>query len=55
LDQTQINTWFINQRKRHWHKLFQDGVPPGTAEEAEVALVARFGSLQKAIEVAREA
>ena len=55
LDPTQINNWFINQRKRHWHKLFEGGVPPGTEAEARAALVARFGSLQAAIDVARDA
>ena len=33
LNPTQINNWFINQRKRHWHKLFP-GAQPATAEEA---------------------
>ena len=32
LNPTQINNWFINQRKRHWHKLFP-GAQPATAEE----------------------
>ena len=55
LDPTQINNWFINQRKRHWHKLFEGGVPPGTEAEARAALAARFGSLQAAVDVARDA
>ena len=33
LTHTQINNWFINQRKRHWHKLFPNGIP-STPEEA---------------------
>jgi len=34
LNPTQINNWFINQRKRHWHKLFYGGAAPASAEEA---------------------
>ncbi|KXZ56109.1 hypothetical protein GPECTOR_2g991 [Gonium pectorale] len=37
LNATQINNWFINQRKRHWHKLFL-GRQPASKEEAEVML-----------------
>lgn len=48
LDPTQIN--FINQRKRHWHKLFEGGVPPAAEAEARAALVERFGSIQAAID-----
>ena len=54
LNPTQINNWFINQRKRHWHKLFP-GAQPATAEEASGALVQRFGSLQTALDIARRA
>lgn len=54
LNPTQINNWFINQRKRHWHKLFP-GAQPATAEEASGALVQRFGSLQAALDIARRA
>ena len=50
LDPTQINNWFINQRKRHWHKLFEGGVPPAAEAEARAALVERFGSIQAAID-----
>ena len=50
LDATQINNWFINQRKRHWHKLFEGGVPPAAEAEARAALVERFGSIQAAID-----
>ena len=38
LDPTQINNWFINQRKRHWHKLFENGVPPNDEHDARAAL-----------------
>jgi len=48
LNMTQINNWFINQRKRHWHKLFPGG-PPNTPLEAQNGLKARFGSLQLAM------
>eukprot|EP00210_Caulerpa_lentillifera_P001151 g1108.t1 len=34
LNATQINNWFINQRKRHWHKFFKDGRLPQSPEEA---------------------
>ena len=50
LDPTQINNWFINQRKRHWHKLFEGGVPPAAEAEARAALVERFGSIQAVID-----
>jgi hypothetical protein len=55
LDPTQINNWFINQRKRHWHKLFENGVPPNDEHEARAALAKRFGSIQAAVDVARDA
>ena len=55
LNNTQINNWFINQRKRHWHKLFPQGVVPVTEGEARKALISRFGSMEKAIDVARKA
>ena len=53
LSATQINNWFINQRKRHWHKLFRDTAPPTSAEEATEALTAKYGTLEAALEVAR--
>ena len=35
LNQTQINNWFINQRKRHWHRLFdRDEAQPISETEA---------------------
>eukprot|EP00210_Caulerpa_lentillifera_P009016 g8605.t1 len=34
LNATQINNWFINQRKRHWHKFFKDGRLPQSPQEA---------------------
>ncbi|PNH06477.1 Homeobox protein knotted-1-like 10 [Tetrabaena socialis] len=37
LNPTQIANWFINQRKRHWLKLFP-GKPPENKETAEVML-----------------
>ena len=56
LNQTQINNWFINQRKRHWHKLFARGEQaPATPEEARAALARNHGSLEKALEAARRA
>ena len=48
LTMTQINNWFINQRKRHWQKLFEDG-PPETEEAARRALIKRYGSLANAV------
>lgn len=53
LNSTQINNWFINQRKRHWHKLFRGGAQPSSAEEAAAALTRNFGTLSAALEVAR--
>ena len=53
LSATQINNWFINQRKRHWHKLFKGVTQPASEEEAAVALRRAFGTLEKALEVAR--
>ncbi|GMH32427.1 hypothetical protein BSKO_00261 [Bryopsis sp. KO-2023] len=41
LSATQINNWFINQRKRHWHKYFKDGRLPQTLNEAREVLKAR--------------
>jgi len=38
LSATQINNWFINQRKRHWHKYFKDGRLPQTINEARAVL-----------------
>eukprot|EP00242_Pyramimonas_sp_CCMP2087_P000475 CAMPEP_0198229308 /NCGR_PEP_ID=MMETSP1445-20131203/114053_1 /TAXON_ID=36898 /ORGANISM="Pyramimonas sp., Strain CCMP2087" /LENGTH=328 /DNA_ID=CAMNT_0043909761 /DNA_START=250 /DNA_END=1236 /DNA_ORIENTATION=+ len=46
---TQINNWFINQRKRHWHKLFPDG-PPATPDEAQAGLETKYGSMQAAFD-----
>ncbi|GIL52363.1 hypothetical protein Vafri_8249 [Volvox africanus] len=37
LNHTQISNWFINQRKRHWVKLF-NGKQPSCREEAEKIL-----------------
>ncbi|GLI68187.1 hypothetical protein VaNZ11_012531, partial [Volvox africanus] len=37
LNHTQISNWFINQRKRHWVKLF-NGKQPSCREEAETIL-----------------
>ncbi|KAL6761078.1 hypothetical protein V8C86DRAFT_2542577 [Haematococcus lacustris] len=37
LNGVQVNNWFINQRKRHWHKYFPKG-PPHSAEEAAQVL-----------------
>ena len=48
LTMTQINNWFINQRKRHWQKLFEDR-PPETEEAARGALIKRYGSLANAV------
>jgi hypothetical protein len=55
LNNTQVNNWFINQRKRHWHKLFVNGNPPASEVDATSALIERFGSIDRAIEVARKA
>ena len=53
LDATQVNNWFINQRKRHWHKLFIDKQPT-CKEEAEKLLALSFnGSLAEALRFAR--
>ena len=53
LDSTQVNNWFINQRKRHWHKLFID-TQPTCKEEAEKLLALSFnGSLADALRFAR--
>jgi hypothetical protein len=53
LNATQVNNWFINQRKRHWHKLFTQA-QPSCKEEAEEALAKSFGgSLEKALAYAR--
>ena len=52
----QVQNWFINQRKRHWHKLFARGEQaPATPEEARAALARNHGSLEKALEAARRA
>lgn len=50
LSTTQINNWFINQRKRHWHKLFPSG-PPNTPLEAQNGLKAKYGSLKAALSI----
>lgn len=34
LEESQINNWFINQRKRHWKKLFPGGLPTTPEESA---------------------
>ena len=49
-----LRSGFINQRKRHWHKLFPDG-PPVNAEEAEAGMVKAYGSLDAALTVAGRA
>jgi len=49
LNATQINNWFINQRKRHWHKLFRGQAQPSSALEAQTALAAKYGSLATAL------
>lgn len=45
LSSTQVNNWFINMRKRHWHKLFPEGIPENE-RVAEASLRAR-GMLSK--------
>lgn len=45
LSSTQVNNWFINMRKRHWHKLFPEGIPENE-RVAEASLRAR-GMLAK--------
>ena len=39
LSPTQINNWFINQRKRHWHKLFKPGKIPESHAQARKILL----------------
>lgn len=39
LSPTQINNWFINQRKRHWHKLFKPGKIPENHTQARKILL----------------
>ena len=51
---TPLPAGFINQRKRHWHKLFPGG-PPTTAEEAEAGMLETYGSLEAALIVAQRA
>ena len=46
LSPTQINNWFINQRKRHWHKLFKPGGIPDNHAEARKILLKK-GILKK--------
>ena len=46
LSPTQINNWFINQRKRHWHKLFKPGSIPDNHAEARKILLKK-GVLKK--------
>lgn len=48
LTATQLSNWFINQRKRHWHKLFPGG-PPDTQVQAREGLKAKYGSTAAAI------
>jgi len=43
LDVVQVNNWFINMRKRVWHKLFPRGLPK-TKAEAAAALAVAYGS-----------
>ena len=49
LDATQINNWFINQRKRHWLKMFQSGKSPTCEAESKAKLLEKFGNLEAAI------
>ena len=49
LDATQINNWFINQRKRHWLKMFQYGKSPTCEAESKAKLLEKFGNLEAAI------
>ena len=50
LDATQINNWFINQRKRHWLKMFKCGKSPSCEAESKAKLLEKFGNLDAAIE-----
>lgn len=36
LSKVQVNNWFINQRKRHWHKLFPSGIPQNAEEATQI-------------------
>jgi hypothetical protein len=49
LDATQINNWFINQRKRHWLKMFKFGKSPTCEAESKAKLLEKFGNLDAAI------
>lgn len=42
LSVVQVNNWFINQRKRHWHKLF-DGLPQPSSEKEAALLLKTLG------------
>jgi hypothetical protein len=50
LDSTQVNNWFINQRKRHWLRMFKHGQTPISEEESRLKLLEKFGTLDAAIE-----
>ena len=49
LDATQVNNWFINQRKRHWLKMFKFGKSPTCEAESKAKLLEKFGNLDAAI------
>lgn len=56
LNQTQINNWFINQRKRHWHRLFdRDEAQPISEMEARHMILEKYGNVEAFLEVARAA
>jgi hypothetical protein len=56
LNQTQINNWFINQRKRHWHRLFtRDEAQPISEAEARHMILEKYGNVEAFLEVARAA
>ena len=56
LNQTQINNWFINQRKRHWHRLFdRDEAQPISETEARHMILEKYGDVEAFLEVARAA
>lgn len=56
LNQTQINNWFINQRKRHWHRLFdRDEAQPISETEARHMILEKYGNVEAFLEVARAA
>ncbi|KAK3270890.1 hypothetical protein CYMTET_20734 [Cymbomonas tetramitiformis] len=48
LSLTQVNNWFINQRKRHWLKLFPSR-PPTCRDEAKLRLLQQYGTLENVL------